>query len=124
MRQGVAPGEKSQNFGPTIRRILSMLKPARGKIALIILLTAMAVIMQVAGPALLGQATDIIYVGVLGGVLADMPSGLSPKKPLPALKQTGVTSLPTWWAEPTSFPAKESTSATSAGFSSLSPSFT
>ena len=93
MRQGVAPGEKSQNFGPTIRRILSMLKPARGKIALIILLTAMAVIMQVAGPALLGQATDIIYVGVLGGVLADMPSGLSPEETVARLEADGRNEL-------------------------------
>ncbi|MGO1667047.1 ABC transporter ATP-binding protein [Flaviflexus sp.] len=93
MRQGVAPGEKSQNFGPTIRRILSMLKPARGKIALIILLTAMAVVMQVAGPALLGQATDIIYVGVLGGVLADMPSGLSPEETVARLEADGRNEL-------------------------------
>lgn len=93
MRKGVAPGEKSQNFGPTIRRILSMLKPARGKIALIILLTAMAVIMQVAGPALLGQATDIIYVGVLGGVLADMPSGLSPEETVARLEADGRNEL-------------------------------
>ena len=90
---GVAPGEKSKNFSGTIRRLLSMLKPAKMQIGIIILLTAVAVILQVAGPALLGRATDVIYQGVLGDVLADMPPGLSTEETVALLNEQGRSEL-------------------------------
>lgn len=86
---GVAPGEKSKNFSGTMKRLLRMLKPARMKIVLITLLTAVAVTLQVAGPALLGRATDVIYTGVLSDVLGDMPAGLSTAETVARLEEQG-----------------------------------
>jgi len=89
VRHGTAPGEKSENFSGTMKRLLAMPKPARLQIAAIVALTAVAVVLQVAGPALLGRATDVIYSGVLSNVLGDMPAGLSTKDTVALLEEQG-----------------------------------
>lgn len=93
MNRGTAPGQKPKNFGGTIKRLLGMLKPARLKLTAIIILTAIAVIMQVAAPAMLGRATDLIYTGVLGRILDDLPSGLSAEETVEVLEQRGQSEL-------------------------------
>lgn len=85
--------EKSENFGGTMKRLVRMLRPARMKIALIIVLTAIAVVLQVVGPALLGRATDVIYTGVLGRVLADLAQGLTTEQTVALLEEQGRSEL-------------------------------
>ncbi|MDG4832813.1 ABC transporter ATP-binding protein [Solwaraspora sp. WMMD1047] len=68
------PAEKSMNFVPSARRLLGRLHPYRWILVLVVVLALGHVTLAVIGPRLLGQATDLIFSGVLGGRL---PAGLS-----------------------------------------------
>ncbi len=61
------PGEKSQDFGVTVRRLGGLLRPERARIVFVMVITVISVTLVVLGPRLLGQATDIIVEGVVGG---------------------------------------------------------
>ena len=89
---GGIPGEKAANFGPTVRRLVSLLRPARTQIVYILFLSALGVIGQVAGPKMLGDATDFIYRGVLGHATSDM-AGLSTDEAVEALRAAGNTEM-------------------------------
>ena len=90
--RGAMPGEKAANFGPTLRRIASMLKPARNQILVVLLLSALAVVGQVAGPKLLGDATDFIYRGVLGKATAEL-EGMNTEEAVRSLQDSGESDL-------------------------------
>ncbi|MEO3775165.1 ABC transporter ATP-binding protein [Micromonospora sp. B9E7] len=60
------PAEKSMNFGPSARRLLGRLRPHRLHLAAIITLAVVSVGFSVAGPKILGHATDLIFSGVIG----------------------------------------------------------
>ncbi|WP_407664855.1 ABC transporter ATP-binding protein, partial [Micromonospora tarensis] len=59
------PAEKSMNFGPSARRLLGRLRPHRLHLAAIITLAVVSVGFSVAGPKILGHATDLIFSGVI-----------------------------------------------------------
>ena len=54
------PTEKSMNFGPSAKRLLRRLRPERGRIALVTLLTVVSVSFNVIGPRLIGEAINLI----------------------------------------------------------------
>ncbi|SEP82029.1 ABC transporter ATP-binding protein [Microlunatus flavus] len=58
--------EKSLNFLPSLRRLLSQLRPERWVLVGAIALAVAGIVMSVMGPRILGQATDIIFAGVTG----------------------------------------------------------
>ncbi|MFF4876590.1 ABC transporter ATP-binding protein [Micromonospora sp. NPDC000668] len=60
------PAEKSMNFGPSARRLLGRLRPHRLHLTAIITLAVVSVGFSVAGPKILGHATDLIFNGVIG----------------------------------------------------------
>lgn len=60
------PAEKSMNFGPSARRLLGRLRPHRLHLTAIITLAVVSVGFSVAGPKILGHATDLIFTGVIG----------------------------------------------------------
>ncbi|MFI7374101.1 ABC transporter ATP-binding protein [Actinoplanes sp. NPDC049668] len=60
------PAEKLQDFKGSLKRLLGMLRPHRMLVGLVLLLGAASVALSVAGPRLLGHATDIIFNGILG----------------------------------------------------------
>ncbi|OLF17434.1 ABC transporter ATP-binding protein [Actinophytocola xanthii] len=62
------PVEKPKNFGPSAKRLAARLHPERVALAVVVLLCVASVAFAVAGPKVLGHATDIIF----GGVLARM----------------------------------------------------
>ncbi|MET8249926.1 ABC transporter ATP-binding protein [Micromonospora sp. NPDC005197] len=64
------PAEKSMNFGPSARRLLGRLRPHRLHLTAIITLAVVSVGFSVAGPKILGHATDLIFSGVIGRRLA------------------------------------------------------
>jgi ATP-binding cassette subfamily B protein len=68
------PVEKAMTFKPSAKRLLRRLAPQRGKVAAVLALAVLSVGFAVAGPKLLGRATDIIFAGVLGRRL---PAGIS-----------------------------------------------
>ena len=61
------PIEKSKDFGAALRRLGQILGTEVHRLALVAVLTIASVGLVVLGPRLLGQATDIIVSGVMGG---------------------------------------------------------
>lgn len=59
------PAEKSKNFGESVRRLLGHLRPERTGATLVIALAVASVTFYVAGPRVLGHATNIIFTGLL-----------------------------------------------------------
>ncbi|MES1212849.1 MAG: ABC transporter ATP-binding protein, partial [Leifsonia sp.] len=47
------PAEKALNFGPSAKRLLGRLAPARGMILLVVLLGVISVVLSVLGPKIL-----------------------------------------------------------------------
>ncbi len=63
---GGRPTEKATNFGPSLRRLLGHLRPERALITLVMVMAATGVAFNVIGPKLIGNATNIIFAGVIG----------------------------------------------------------
>lgn len=62
-------GQKADDFGTSARRLLALLRPARGKAVAVLLLGIGSVASVVVGPYLLGKATDAVFNGFIGGQL-------------------------------------------------------
>lgn len=80
------PAEKSMNFWPSARRLLGYLRPERPLVILVMILTVGSVTFSVIGPKLLGNATNIIFEGIVGKML---PAGLSKDQVVAALRAKG-----------------------------------
>jgi ATP-binding cassette subfamily B protein len=63
------PTEKSQNFGPSAKRLLSLLQPERAALYAVGALAVGSVALNAVGPKILGKATDLIFAGVVGKTL-------------------------------------------------------
>ncbi len=66
------PVEKPQSFGPTVRRLGRRLEPERPWLLSVLALASVSVALAVLGPKLLGDATTLIYDGVVGGSGVDV----------------------------------------------------
>ena len=65
--QGMSmPVEKAKNFGPSAKRLARRLAPERTAFTAVVVLAVVSVGFMVAGPKILGHATDIIFDGVVG----------------------------------------------------------
>ncbi len=58
------PAERSASFGDAVRRLWGLLGPERPRLVLVVVCTVLATALVVAGPTLLGDATDVIVDGV------------------------------------------------------------
>ncbi|WP_299277061.1 ABC transporter ATP-binding protein [uncultured Georgenia sp.] len=83
---GVPPGQKSANFGATLRRLLRELGTEKLRLLGVVVLAVAAVALQVVGPALLGRATDIVFNGVVGRML---PPGVTQEQAVEGLRRGG-----------------------------------
>ena len=68
------PTEKSKDFRGTFRRLVARLRPERVTIAIVAVLASASVVFSVIGPKLIGNATNVIYEGVIGKTL---PAGMT-----------------------------------------------
>ncbi len=59
------PMERSRNFGGAVRRLWSLLRPERPRLLLVVLMAVASTALNVAGPKVLGRATDVIVTGVV-----------------------------------------------------------
>ncbi|MGW5559093.1 ABC transporter ATP-binding protein [Micromonospora sp. NPDC003944] len=84
------PAEKSMNFGPSARRLLGRLRQHRLHLAAIITLAVVSVGFSVAGPKILGHATDLIFNGVVGRRLEP---GTSTEQAVAAARASGNDSF-------------------------------
>ena len=97
MSQGPGPGpttaptEKAKNFTGTWRRLLGELRPERWRIVIVVVLTIVAVVLNVVAPKVLARATNIIFEGVLGTLLGTrgLPDGLAGDQLAQALRAGG-----------------------------------
>ena len=60
------PPEKPRNFKATLRRLGRRLRPERWIISVVLILGITSVFFAVIGPKLLGNATNIIFEGIVG----------------------------------------------------------
>lgn len=74
VRRGPRVTEQAQHFWPTTKRLIAYLRPWRVGVIVSILLAVISVILSILAPKILGEATTIIYDGMLKGY-AEMKAG-------------------------------------------------
>jgi ATP-binding cassette subfamily B protein len=79
-------GQRSETFGPSARRLVRRLAPARAKVLGIVVLGTTSVALAVVGPKILGRATDLIFAGLLG---RGMPAGITQEEAVAAARARG-----------------------------------
>ena len=77
---------KPKNFGASLRRLVRTLRPERRLIAVVLVLGVVSVVFAVIGPKLLGNATNIIFDGVLG---KQIPAGVTKDQAVAGLRARG-----------------------------------
>lgn len=85
---GAGAAEKAVNFGPSMKRLLTHLRPERVRITFVLLLTAISVTLNVIGPKVLGMGTDLIFAGLIG---KDLPANLTKAQLIEMLRRAGET---------------------------------
>ena len=84
------PVQKSLNFGPSAKRLIRRLKPERPRLVVVIGFAILSVTLSVLGPWMLGNATNIIFDGV---VSAKLPAGTTQAQAIAGLKAQGQDQL-------------------------------
>ncbi len=82
------PAEKAMDFGPSAKRLVRRLAPEKYLTMLVIALAAIGVTLAVVGPKILGNATNIVFEGVIGKQLAPF-AGLSQQQVIDELRTRG-----------------------------------
>ena len=85
-----APAERSRDFHGTVTRLLRLLLPQRGPVAAVLVLGVAGVAIAVAGPRILGHATDLLFDGVIG---RGLPAGLTKDQAVAAARARGDTTF-------------------------------
>ena len=85
-RGRVAPGQKSKNFGKSFKRLVRELGPEKWLISLALLASLAGVILNVIAPKIMGNATDIIFNGVIS---KQLPPGATKEAAIAGLKAQG-----------------------------------
>ncbi|WP_420488840.1 ABC transporter ATP-binding protein [Microbacterium cremeum] len=86
---GVAPG-KAANFGTSFRRLLGLLKPHAFALIFVTLLGSIGVVLTVAAPKVLGEATNILFEGVVSSMA---PAGATKEQVVQGLVDAGQQDL-------------------------------
>nr|WP_269302862.1 ABC transporter ATP-binding protein [Rhodococcus sp. H36-A4] len=81
-----APGTKALNFKSSLKRLLGLLKPERTLLSLMLAFAVVSVVLTVAGPNILGHATNLIFNGVVGNQL---PAGQTKQEAIDGLRAQG-----------------------------------
>ncbi|MET4047635.1 ATP-binding cassette subfamily B multidrug efflux pump [Rhodococcus sp. UYP5] len=82
----VAPGTKALNFKSSLKRLLGLLKPEKTLLSLMLAFAVVSVVLTVAGPNILGHATNLIFNGVVGNQL---PAGQTKQEAIDGLRAQG-----------------------------------
>ncbi|MDF5756903.1 ABC transporter ATP-binding protein [Spongiactinospora sp. TRM90649] len=80
------PAEKALDFRGTLRGLLQLLRPERAMLTVVLILGAVSVALTVIGPRILGQATDLIFDGIIG---ARLPQGATKEQAVAGLRASG-----------------------------------
>ena len=79
---------KSTDFAGTARRLLGRLRPWRGRILIVIVMTVGSVVLSILGPKLLGNATTLVFEGY---VASQLPAGVPLSEIVAGLERSGET---------------------------------
>ncbi|MCI2959228.1 ABC transporter ATP-binding protein/permease [Agromyces atrinae] len=89
----VAPG-KAQNFGKSFGRLIGLLRPHALAFTFVSILGALGVVLAVIAPRVLGEATNIIFEGVVSMQLASQfPADATQEQVVEALRAGGQTDI-------------------------------
>ncbi|MGF0116601.1 ABC transporter ATP-binding protein [Promicromonospora sp. Marseille-Q5078] len=103
MGMGGAPGAKAMDFTGSLKRFAGVMRPERARVVLLTLCGIVSVALTVAGPKILGDATNVIFAGVVGKglTLAGVPAGTTGEEAAATLRASGdsaqaglISSLP------------------------------
>ncbi len=87
-----APVVKARDFKGSLNRLGGYLKPFRIHLVVIVILAIISVTFSILGPKILGNATNLIFEGVIGKALgANFPAGTTGEQIAPILRQAGQT---------------------------------
>ncbi len=92
-RRGVgttSPGERTKDLRGTLRRLLARLRPERLRLVIVLLLGVTSVGFTVSGPKILGNATNVLFNGVVGKRLTP---GLTKRQAIALLRAHGERQL-------------------------------
>ncbi len=79
-------GQKAENFGPSLRRLVGRLRPEARKLSVVIATAIVSVGLSAIGPRILGHATDLLFAGVIG---ARLPAGMTKAQAIAAARASG-----------------------------------
>ncbi|MDO5723530.1 MAG: ABC transporter ATP-binding protein [Flaviflexus sp.] len=85
--------EKPKDLKGAVKRIAARLRHERLRLSIVLVLSALGVVGQVASPKLLGEATNVIFRGVLDKFTGDLPAGMSTEQAADALRERGNNTL-------------------------------
>ena len=80
------PAEKAMNFSGSAKRLLATLRPERMWLVLVLVMAVAGVVLQVIGPRLLGEGTNLIFSGV---VSKQLPPGVTQSQLIAQLRAAG-----------------------------------
>ena len=82
------PAPKPKSFKASFRRLLGELRPEGPKILVVLVLAVGSVLFAILGPKILGEATNVIFAGVVG---KGIPAGATVQEAVNALNAAGQT---------------------------------
>src|SRR4029077_217335 len=84
------PAGKTKNVGETLRRLLGRLRPELPRLIAVVILGSFSVAVSVVGPKIIGNATNIIFNGIVG---KNLPAGLTKAQVIAMLQSHGQGQL-------------------------------
>jgi ATP-binding cassette subfamily B multidrug efflux pump len=86
MMAGTGPENRSIDFKVSGRRLLARFKPERLTLYAMLFCVVLSVGLNVVGPKILGEATDLVFSGIIG---RQMPAGSSKEEVLARMRERG-----------------------------------
>ncbi|MFD7403729.1 ABC transporter ATP-binding protein [Streptomyces sp. NPDC059866] len=86
MMAGTGPENRSIDFKVSGRRLVGRFRPERLTIYALLVCVVVSVGLSVVGPKILGEATDLVFAGIIG---RDMPAGETKEQVLAAMRERG-----------------------------------
>jgi len=86
LRGGMGAGRKSKDLGGTVRRLAGRMRTERTKLLLALMLGITSVTFMVLGPKILGNATNVLFNGIVGKRL---PAGVTKAQAIAMLRSEG-----------------------------------
>ena len=84
------PVERSKDFRGTLRRLLGRLRPERLTIAVVAAVGIGSVVLSVIGPKIIGNATNVIFDGIIG---KSLPAGITKAQAIELVRARGQDQL-------------------------------